>query len=118
MANSIFVLDSARWNKTKEEIQKNFCQYWAAVIRHDIKEKWRYVKTRKPAPPGKPFRIRNDEPKKMKGKYIPIKGYCVGYEDKVARSRSNWAIRMEYGGESDIPLWRIFGFKGDPDYNG
>ena len=119
MADSIFILDSARWNKTKEEIQANFCKYWAAVMRHDIKEKWRLVQTRKPAPPGKPFRLRCDIPKRMRGKYIPINGYNIGYSDKkMWQKLSNWAKIMEFGGEDEIPLWRIFGFKGDRDYNG
>ena len=101
LKRSVFVLDSCRFKQKKETIQKNFCKYWGAVLRHDIKEKWRLVKTQKPAPRGKPFRLRSDIPKRIREKYLPMQGNRVSYKGV---KQSSWAKRMEFGGETIIKL--------------
>ena len=102
-----FILDRLTWTKRKEEISKRFLKYWSKSVNNYIAEKWTPVKTQKPSKPGRPFRIHGaNSPAKRVFISETKDGYRIAYSK---RGKSDWAQRMEFGGEVQFTPAQLLG---------
>ena len=101
-----FILDSMKWERRKKDISEQFGKYWTTTVKQQIKEKWKPVKTSKPSAPGKPFRVHSaGSPAKIVEVKKTAEGFRVAY--KQGKNPSNWAKRMEFGGECLVTIGQL-----------
>ena len=102
-----------RLGENNARIAAEFSRWWAATLGQEIKDKWKPVKTMRGAAPGKPFRIHSS---KSPAKLF-VTHYRGGVENttrvtyKQGRHPSNWAQRMEFGGELKFKPFDLIGLE-------